>query len=318
MLAFNVVVDPYGRLGTGFFPTLIPTDRPVKVALVERLARAPQLLVFGSSRALKVNPSYLQRRLGQTGFNAAVSDGEPEDTWAFLAYLHSRFPRSHPHYLWLLDIEAFRGTPDTGVLDTAELARFIPFGTRWRRRLAGALPLLSWQEARASVRVVRKTAFGNGIPLGSTAFAPNGFRRFDVHDAAFARGATLAGQLRASEALYSRVYSRYHGLSSREKAYFERTLAAMDAWGTSPVIVLTPIHPAMRRTLGPLGWTERHRQVLAYLRSLRKRHRFELLDLTSLSSFGGSPSDFYDGFHLTLPNVHRMLDAIVRRERRAL
>ena len=146
----------------------------------------------------------------------------------------------------------------------------------------------------------------------------DGFRRYDIHDAAFARGRTLAQELRASEALYARVYSRYRGLSPAQMRYFERTLAQMDAWGEPPVIVLTPLHPAMRRALAPLGWTERRRQVLAFLAALRARHRFELLDLTSLSSFGGSPDDFYDGFHLTLPNVHRLLDAIVRRERRAL
>jgi hypothetical protein len=318
VLAVNAAVDPYGRLGTALFPTLIPTDRPVKVALVRRLTRPPQLLVFGSSRALKVDPAYLRRKLGLPGFNAAVSDGRPEDAWAFLAYLHERFPRSRPHYLWFVDVESFRSGPDTGVLDTPELARFVPWEKRWRQRLDGVVPLLSWKEARASWRVVRKTWLGPGIPLENTAFAPNGFRRFDVHDAAFARGRTLAQELRASEALYSRVYGRYRRLSPTQQGYFERALAQMDAWGAPPVIVLTPVHPAMRRTLGPLGWRERRRQVLAYLHELRRRHRFELLDLTSLSSFGGSPHDFYDGFHLTLPNVHRMLDTIVRRERRAL
>ena len=34
VLALNAVVDPFGRLGTALLPTLIPTDRPVKVALV--------------------------------------------------------------------------------------------------------------------------------------------------------------------------------------------------------------------------------------------------------------------------------------------
>ena len=84
------------------------------------------------------------------------------------------------------------------------------------------------------------------------------------------------------------------------------------------MIVLTPIHPAMRRALAPLGWTSATARCSPTSPRCEQRHRFEFLDLTSLSSFGGSPSDFYDGFHLTLPNVHRLLDAIVRRERRAL
>jgi hypothetical protein len=40
--------------------------------------------------------------------------------------------------------------------------------------------------------------------------------------------------------------------------------------------------------------------------------------MTSISSFGGSPRLFYDGFHLTVPNMHRLLDTLVRKERRAL
>ena len=319
VLAFDVVVDPWGQLGTGIFPSLVPTDRPVKVALIDRLPMAPQLVVFGSSRALKINPIYLQRRPGQPGFNAAVSDGQPEDAWAFLNLIHSRFPKAHPHFLYMLDVEAFRGTPDPGVLDTPQLARSIPFRQRWSARAHGILPLLSWKGVRASMRVLRKSAFGSGIPLRNTVFTKNGFRLVDSHDVARARGSTFADQLRGSEALYSWVYrTLYRRLSATQEHYFERTLAKMNAWGEAPVIVLTPIHPAMRAVLGPLGWNVRHRQVLAYLDALSKRYRFTLLDMTSLSSFGGSPRLFYDGFHLTIPNMHRLLDTLVRKERRAL
>jgi hypothetical protein len=96
VLAFDAVVDPWGQLGTGLFPTLIPTDRPVKVGLIDRLLRPPQFVVLGSSRALKIDPAYLQRKLGQRGFNAAVSDGQPEDAWAFLHLIHRRFPNARP------------------------------------------------------------------------------------------------------------------------------------------------------------------------------------------------------------------------------
>jgi hypothetical protein len=319
VLAFDVVVDPWGQLGTGIFPSLVPTDRPVKVALIDRLPQAPQVVIFGSSRTLKLDPAYLQRRIGQRGFNAAVSDGGPEDAWAFLNLIHSRFPNARPHFLYMLDVEAFRGTPDPGVLDAPQLSRSIPFGRRWSARAHGILPLLSWKGLRASIRVFRKTEFGNGIPLRNALFTANGFRRYDIHDIARANGSSLADQLRASENLYSWVYRRlYHRLSPTQQSYFEDTLAKMNAWGRPPVIVLTPIHPAMRAVLGPLGWNVRYRQVLAYLHELSTRYRFSLVDMTSLSSFGGSPRLFYDGFHLTVPNMHRLVDTLVRKERSAL
>lgn len=319
VLAFDVVVDPWGQLGTGVFPSLVPTDRPVKVALIDRLPQAPQVVIFGSSRALKLDPAYLQRRIGQRGFNAGVSDGGPEDAWAFLNLIHSRFPNARPHFLYMLDVEAFRGTPDPGLLDVPQLARSIPFGRRWSARAHGILPLLSWKGLRASIRVFRKTEFGNGIPLRNALFSANGFRRYDIHDIARANGSSLADQLRASEGLYSWVYRRlYHRLSPTQQSYFEDTLAKMNAWGRPPVIVLTPIHPKMRAVLGPLGWNVRYRQVLAYLHELSARYRFSVVDMTSLSSFGGSPRLFYDGFHLTVPNMHRLIDALVSKERRAL
>jgi hypothetical protein len=219
----------------------------------------------------------------------------------------------------MLDVEAFRGTPDPGVLDTPQLARYIALGQRWTARLNGIPPLLSWKGVRASLHVVHKSVFGNGIPLRNTVFAANGFRTVDSHDIARARGSTLADQLRGSEALYSWVYRvLYHRLSPTQEGYFEHTLAKMNAWGDPPLIVITPIHPAMRKVLGPLGWNVRHRQLLAYLRALSRHYRFTLLDMSSISSFGGSPRLFYDGFHLTSPNMHRLLDTLVRKERRAL
>ena len=179
--------------------------------------------------------------------------------------------------------------------------------------------MLSWKAARASIKVLRAEIAGQGIPLRDAVFTNNGYRSLDVHDIARAHGSTLAAQLRASEALYSWVYrSIYPRLSRAEEGYFERTLAKMNAWGYPPVIVLSPIHPALRKVLGPLGWTVRHRQVLAYVDSLKARHPFTFMDMTSLSSFGGSPNLFYDGMHLTLPNVHRLLDAILRRAAGAL
>jgi hypothetical protein len=314
----NVVVDPWGGIGTRVFPSLVPTDRPVKAALIAKLERPPELVVFGSSRALKIDPAYLQRKLGQTGFNAGVSDGGPEDTWTLLSYIHQRFPQARPHFLWVLDVEAFRGAPGPGILNTPELAQFIPLRERSRARLEAVPPLLTWKAVRASIHVLRHRGSASSVPSG-TVFDDNGYRAVDVHDLAKASGSSLASQLQASEALYSWLYrTLYEGLSPSSKRYFERTLAKMNAWGHPPVIVLSPIHPELRAKLIPLGWDTRHREVLAYLAELRKSYAFTFLDMTSLGSFGGSPTLFYDGMHLTLPNIERLLDAILRRAGSAL
>ena len=67
--AFNAIVDPFGTVGTGLLPTATWSDRTIKVNLIDRLKTPPQLIVLGSSRAMKIQPRFLQRKTGLPGFN---------------------------------------------------------------------------------------------------------------------------------------------------------------------------------------------------------------------------------------------------------
>jgi len=49
---------------------------------------------------------------------------------------------------------------------------------------------------------------------------------------------------------------------------------------------VTPVHPRFERTIGPLGWTLRHRQLVSYLRSQQASLQFDLLDASNLRSSG--------------------------------
>ena len=46
-------------------------------------------MVIGSSRAEKVEPSVVRSLTGLGTFNASVSGGTPDDTWAYANFLHS-------------------------------------------------------------------------------------------------------------------------------------------------------------------------------------------------------------------------------------
>lgn len=315
--AFNAYVDPYGTVGTGALPPVTWTDRSLKVNLIEHLKRAPGVVVLGSSRAMKVQPSLITSRTGVPAFNAAVSSGKPVDAWTFVSFIHARFPTAHSKYLWLLDIEAFRQWPiDPGLLNTPQLAAYLGTGTRLSTRL-GQLPLLfSWATFWKSLQSVRRA---QGQPqaalrttLGATQFAPDGFRVLDYHDQNLAKGRGLAKELpatiRQGIATYRGDYSR---LDPTAETYFQRTLALMNSLGDAPVIVLTPMQPQMLATVAPLGYDARYRDVLAYLHSLKARYRFEQLDFTHLSSFGGRAADFYDGYHMTVANTRRLVNAVL-------
>jgi hypothetical protein len=278
------------------------SDRTIKWCLAERLPSAPGLVVLGSSRAMKVEPDYLQARTGLSAFNAAVSAGGPPDAWAFANFLHDRFPGARERVLWLLDVAAFRAKPpDSGLAGTPDLAQYL-----------GGPP-----SAAARAATARPTACTFRTSAG-TRYSARGLRVHDFHDAALARGATLADGLRVSIADYSRIYSRYPALSPTAEDWFARTVAALDSWGSPPVVVLTPLQPTLERTLGPLGWSARHAEVTAYLHALQAHARLTVLDASDVSAFGGDPAAFYDGVHMTAPNVRTLLDWVLARTGPAL
>ena len=58
---------------------------------------------------------------------------------------------------------------------------------------------------------------------------------------------------------YSAIHKNvYKELDPTAQEYFEKTLAFMNEQGKTPVIVLTPVNPKLRKILGPLGWDDRH------------------------------------------------------------
>ncbi len=86
----------------------------------------------------------------------------------------------------------------------------------------------------------------------------------------------------------------------------------MNEQGATPLIVLTPINPKMRKVLGPLGWDARHKQVVQYIESLQGTYDFKFLDLTDPSLFGFDPKQFYDGMHMTTINTEKAIDYILK------
>lgn len=314
---FNAVVDPYGTIGTSIFPTVTWTDRALKVDLLGRLTTPPGIVVLGSSRAMKVEPAYIAEKTGaRGGFNAAVSNGRPIDAWAFVNLIHERWPDHTPSYLWLLDVEAFRPwPPDPGLVGTPELVAYLPERMREALHLTDLKLLASWETTSMSLRSIRKALRDRG-PETSTQkadFAADGFRIRNYQDDRLAAGRPLAAGLRYTKRQATKTYSDdYKALDPIARRYFTRTVALINRLGATPVIVISPQHPDVTAAVARLGWAARRREVLRFLAAQRRRHRLIVLDYTAIDRFHGSPNDFYDGYHMTVPNTRRLVDAVLR------
>lgn len=321
----NVLVDPYGTVGTNLLASGVPRDPSTKAALIKGLTKPPELVVLGSSRSLKLQPSYLHRLTGEDVFNAGLRDATPVEEYALVHFIHDRFPDARIHWLWLLDVEAFRSDQvSPALLDSPDLAPYVSQSDRLTARVHGIVDLLSWralEDSLASIRADESPADAPGahsrrigphirhLIRRSEGFAPDGYyTRVDYN----------WGKSRLKyEAMYGDG-SLYTHLSGLSKTYLERTLRDMNAWGEAPVIVLSPMHPDLERELGPVGWSGRHRDLVAYLSQLRSTYRFRYLDFTSIRSFGGDRKGFFDPVHMREPNLHRMLSAIAARAADAL
>ena len=310
----NAVVDPLGSVGTGLVRPAVFSDHAERLGLIDDLKQPPGLVVLGSSRALKAEPSYLQQLTGLTGFNAAASNGKTEDGFAYANLFHDRWPDAHIRYLWILEAEAFRPLPPSPkLLAEPALARHFPAALRASTRLDDLQRLFEWRTAKASVKSAWRAARG-AEQQGAVKLASDGFRTVDQHDRSEAAGISFDARL-AESVTTARTFvptMERTGLAAAARGYFEQAVADMNGWGVEPVIVLGPVHPAYREAMGGAAYDRLGDDLTTYLDRLRGRLRFTVVDRRDLASFGGSPSEFYDGIHLHVANMRKMLASAVQ------
>ena len=317
VLALNVVADPYGSVGTFLFPTVTTSDRTVKADKIERLRQAPELVVLGSSRSMRYEPSYLEEKTGLKTFNAGVNGiGGTADAWAMSQFLHDTRPDADPAYLWLLDVESFvpfevgartAGEPRLAqYVDQASIGKGPREFARalWENRSTlfsldtgwdAARLLLHRKEATTSQSKYRKQILDDGVLKPRTWSEKEWKRRWP-----------------RSVERYSDLHKNvFKGLDPTAQEYFEKTLSFMNEQGQTPIIMLTPINPRLRKILAPLGWTKRYEEVLAYVGSLRGEYDFDFLDMTDPRVFDFDKKEWYDGVHMTTVNTRPAIDHLL-------
>jgi hypothetical protein len=279
-------------------PLYVATDRAVKMRLLRQLQQSPQLLIFGGSRATRFEPAYFEALTGLRGFNLAFQNGRPEDAWAFVSFIHQRFPGTTLRVVWFLHVEAFRKQGlSPGLLQDESLSRWFP-------------PALIESERKKLPKSPAQVPKGRDLAL--TRFGSDGVVLRNRYDIAVERGQPLA---RAIDWSIKTALARYAttdaALYPRSQRYFEQTLQLLSDMGTTQAVVLMPLHPRLLAAVRTAGWQERHDEVVNYLTELQGRYGFGLLDASHLASFHGDPEQFYDGFHIKRANARKLTRTVV-------
>jgi hypothetical protein len=318
VLALNVIADPYGSVGTHLLPTVTTSDRTVKADRIEALKQPPQLVVLGSSRSMRYEPSYLEQKTGLRTFNAGVNGiGGTADAWAMTQFIHEVWPNAQPNYLWMVDVESF--VPFEVQARTANeprLAKYVGAATAGKGPVELAKAI--WQNrttefsldtAKDSVRLLlyKDKAKNKQSKYQKQILADGVLKQRLWSDKEWSR------RFPNSVERYSQLYKNvYKAPDTASEKYFEKTLAFMNEQGATPVIVLTPINPRLAKVLDPLGRAERHRQIVDFIESLQGQYDFKFLDLTDPSLFGYDKKQWYDGVHMTTVNTRPAIDYILK------
>jgi len=275
---------PAGRAAGGRPPP--SEDRSTKLDLISRLSSPPQLVVLGSSRSRRAEPSYLTTLTGLTAFNAGVRGGTAADAYVLTRYLADCAPVRGRRYIWFVDA----GLATSG----------IPPDLSADPRSRGYLGLAP---ARRPACKALFPPDGRHTPDGS--YTPAYKRILPEH----------AADLAAEVARLVKSVRLHHGSLNavpdpKQYVWFERTLAFMNRQGSEPIIVFNPIQPKVLAALRAVGFPARTHSA-DYLRRLHRRYRFVVVDGEDVHRWGGSANDFWDATHIDYANMRRLLRYVV-------
>ena len=269
-------------------------DRTFKCDRLERLPAPPELVVLGGSRAQRFEPSQIERRTGLPAFNFAVQNSRPEDAYAIARYLFGRAPDVKLRCIWAVQVTTLGDTPlHPGLLAEERLAQFLP------------------DELVAAQRAAHAKVAAHEV-LWSDEYSSRGALFRNRYDRVEARGIGFDDVM---QTYLSRMLPKAAAPSPHEqrrsKRYFEKTLRLFNLHGVAPVLVIMPYHPKALAAFRAVGWQHKLDALGAYLRGLRGRYVFRLLDYTEIAAFGGSARGFYDGAHVKRANASRIVKQLV-------
>lgn len=311
VLAFNVVVDPFALAGTGAVPTAVEPDRSIKLDLLERLKRGPQILILGDSRGRQAEPAVVRRLTGHSAFNAAVTGGSAPEAYVFVRYTADRFPQQKRRYIWFTGVGLAGSVVLPQLAQDARARRYLRGGPRFG--LGDVKTYLGTEATKASWRVFTKCVLGtcrSDIRYNADGSLTNQSLHYLPEHAKSLRAA-VAKELAGVRAGHETLAQARRDLAQPGRfLYFERLLAFMNRRGEAPVIVLNPIYPSVLAALNRYGFAGR-RATLEKIAQLHRHYRFVVVDCEDSHTWGGDDRDWANATHVNRANMRRELRYIV-------
>lgn len=307
----NFLVNPMSLYRTRLFPAVLMNSRADKVVLLQHAVNKPSVLIVGSSRAMKISPSEVEKATGLPAFNAAVDSAMAEDYYAMVRFAEENAALNLRMVIIGLDVEAFHNAKpeDERILAVPALRHYVGVSGRGHDWNAFT-KLFERQQTMLSFHSVRAMLQHNSQV--NSHFEADGYLRYDKWEKdRQAELFNLQANINDSISEYRSRFQAFSELSSRRLTYFERTLRYCKEHGIAVLIFVTPLHPDVIASLP--NYEPRHRELQAAIQPMCKKYSVPLLDFSDISAFDGSPKYFYDGAHVDERNAQLMVNHLFAR-----
>ena len=266
-------------------------------------SRSPQLVFFGGSRSQRFDPAFARRKTGLRSVNISTSSARPEAAWGILNWFYAAGRTPKIRWVWGMQSGMLRDRDlDPALLQDARFYRYFPDDLLAQQRAllpqkVGDMPRSYWLPPQQVLRsrLLPLERVRHAVRAGS--HAQEVTRRLHRAGCCTSRRSAAASEVP----------------DSRAGAYFEKTVRLLNEHGTSPVIVLMPIHPRVLRVMREHGMGGERQKLRDYLAALGQTAQIKVLDMTTINSFNGRAGWFYDGVHINRGNSNRVILAVKRK-----
>jgi hypothetical protein len=311
----NFFVNPLAIYPSQILPPVVQTTRTEKLELLDAYTEAPDGLILGSSRVMKIEPAYLQQKTGLSFFNAGVDYARPEDHLALAREYLRRFGHAPKMILLGVDVTAYSASAPVEVelVNTMRLADHVPEALTWRDRVERYENLLSWHQTKLSLMSIKHRLRASPESSPAESFQPDGLRIYHERESQIANGTyDLDAGIEYNQREYKAAFNGFQKHSGLRRQLFLELIKYCREHRTRLIVFIAPMHPSLESFLQTqTESTERSGEVVSFVSNLADLYQFPLIDLSSIDAFKGDPKQFVDGVHPLEPNTRRMIDVIL-------
>ena len=292
--AVGFAAAPARADGPPYPPELVvKSELRLKADLIrEHLSESVQLVFFGGSRSQRYDPVFARRKTGLRAVNIAISNAHPEAVWGMLNWFYARWPDAKIRCVLGMQSGMLRDRD----LDPALLqdSRFYPyFPDDLLKQQRALLP-------QSADRMPKSYGF-----LGNK-YSDLGMLAWNVYDRRIKLGLTLDQALDdyIARLLRSGTGNPDGTFNTRSRVYFEKTVALLNEHGTTPIIVLMPVHPRVLRVMRTHHMGGERQRLRNYLAAYgqRRRSRCSTSPASAASTAGPTGSTTACTSPETMPN----------------